>query len=89
MTNNPHVKIEVSGHTDNTGDAAANLKLSQLRSQSVINELLKKGIDKKRLASKGYGQLQPVAPNTLPNGAPNQDGMQANRRVELLITSVN
>ncbi|MCE3279403.1 MAG: hypothetical protein K0S44_1594 [Bacteroidetes bacterium] len=85
MTNYPELKIEVAGHTDNKGNDAANLKLSQLRSQSVVTALSKKGIDAKRLVAKGYGETMPVAPNLLPNGKPDTKGMQMNRRVELKI----
>lgn len=81
----PDLKIEVAGHTDSKGNDAANMKLSQLRSQAVVNALAKKGIDKKRLVAKGYGETMPVAPNTLPNGKPDLKGMQLNRRVELKI----
>ncbi|MBL7889098.1 MAG: PD40 domain-containing protein [Bacteroidia bacterium] len=85
MQDYPDVKIEVAGHTDSKGNDAANLKLSQMRSQSVVNALGKKGIDMKRLVAKGYGETLPIAPNTLPNGKPDLKGMQQNRRVELKI----
>lgn len=85
MKDYPDLKVEVSGHTDSKGNDATNLKLSQLRSQSVVNALVKKGIDKSRLVAKGYGETQPIAPNTLPNGKPDPAGMQLNRRVELKI----
>jgi outer membrane protein OmpA-like peptidoglycan-associated protein len=85
MKDFPELKIEVGGHTDSQGNDAANLKLSQLRSQAVVDALIKKGIDKKRLIAKGYGETTPVAPNNLPNGKPDLKGMQKNRRVELKI----
>lgn len=85
MKEYPEIRIEVGGHTDSKGNDAANLKLSQMRSQSVVDALVKKGIDKKRLTAKGYGETAPVAPNTLPNGKPDPAGMQKNRRVELKI----
>ncbi len=85
MKDYPELKIEVGGHTDSQGNDAANLKLSQLRSQSVVNALIKVGVDTKRLVAKGYGETAPVAPNTLPNGKPDLVGMQKNRRVELKI----
>ncbi len=77
--------IEVSGHTDSKGNDAANMKLSQMRSQAVVNALIKKGIKKESLVAKGYGETAPIAPNTLPNGKPDVKGMQQNRRVELKI----
>lgn len=85
MQDYPDLKIEVAGHTDSKGNDAANLKLSQMRSQAVVTALAKKGINAKRLVAKGYGETQPVAPNTLPNGKPDLKGMQLNRRVELKI----
>ncbi len=81
----PELIIEVSGHTDNKGNDEANLKLSQARSQSVVNALIKKGIKKEYLIAKGYGETAPIAPNTLSNGKPDLKGMQQNRRVELKI----
>jgi outer membrane protein OmpA-like peptidoglycan-associated protein len=81
----PEIKIEVDGHTDNKGQDAINLKLSLLRAEAVVNAIVKKGISKTRLIAKGFGKTQPIAPNTLPNGKPNVDGMQQNRRVELKI----
>jgi outer membrane protein OmpA-like peptidoglycan-associated protein len=77
--------IEVSGHTDNKGNDAANMTLSQARSQAVVNALIKKGIKKEQLIAKGYGETAPVAPNALPNGKPDLKGMQLNRRVEMKI----
>ena len=85
MQKNPNLTIEVDGHTDNQGIAAANLALSLARSQAVVNAIIKKGIDLKHLKAKGLGATVPIAPNTLPNGKPNPDGMQLNRRVELKI----
>ncbi len=85
MKEYPELTIEVSGHTDSKGKDVANLKLSQSRSQAVVNALIKKGIDKKKLIAKGYGKTAPIAPNTLPNGKPDLKGMQLNRRVELKI----
>jgi outer membrane protein OmpA-like peptidoglycan-associated protein len=85
MQDYPEVKIEVSGHTDNKGNDAANLALSQQRSQAVVTALVKKEITVKRLVAKGYGESQPIAPNLLPDGKPDLKGMQQNRRVELKI----
>ena len=72
------MKLEISGHTDNTGSKAHNLKLSQGRADAVKTMLVSKyGIDAKRLTAKGYGDTKPVVPNT-------SDANKAkNRRVEL------
>jgi outer membrane protein OmpA-like peptidoglycan-associated protein len=85
LTDYPNIQIEVDGHTDNKGKDADNLKLSQLRSQAVVNAVAQKGIAKTRLIAKGLGKTQPIASNTLPDGKPNVEGMQQNRRVELKI----
>jgi OmpA-OmpF porin, OOP family len=72
------LKLEISGHTDNTGDKAHNEKLSEARAQAVVKALTSKyGIDAKRLTAKGYGDSKPVAPNTT------DDNKAKNRRVEL------
>ncbi|MBI3518435.1 MAG: PD40 domain-containing protein [Bacteroidetes bacterium] len=85
MKEYPELVIEVSGHTDSKGNDAANMTLSQTRSQAVVNALVKKGIPKTQLIAKGYGETAPIAPNTLPNGKPDLKGMQQNRRVEMKI----
>ena len=85
MLENPALLIEVSGHTDSKGPAAANLKLSKLRANAVVNAIRKKGINKARLVAKGFGKTRPIAPNKLANGKPNIKGMRENRRVELKI----
>jgi outer membrane protein OmpA-like peptidoglycan-associated protein len=85
LQGNPSLAFEVDGHTDNKGNAAANLSLSQQRAQSVVDALIKKGIDKKRLSAKGFGSTMPIAPNTTPDGKPDEAGMQMNRRVEIKI----
>lgn len=79
------IKIEISGHTDSKGNDKQNEVLSQQRAQAVVNYLVKKGVDKKRLIAKGYGEKKPVAKEVLPNGKPDTEGMQKNRRVELQI----
>lgn len=73
---NPTVKIEISGHTDDTGDAAANLTLSQKRAQSVVTYLTKAGVEPSRIRAIGYGKTRPVAPNTT------DENRRLNRRIE-------
>lgn len=85
MKEYPNLTVEVAGHTDNKGNDATNLKLSQMRSQAVVSALIKKGIKAQYLVAKGYGETAPIAPNTLPNGKPDLKGMQLNRRVEMKI----
>ncbi len=73
------LQVEIGGHTDNTGDAASNLQLSQQRAQSVADYLTSKGIAASRLRTKGYGDTQPIDTNDT------EDGKAKNRRTELRI----
>jgi K(+)-stimulated pyrophosphate-energized sodium pump len=76
----PGVNIKLGGYTDNTGDAASNLKLSRDRASSVRAELEKLGIDNDRLEAEGYGQEHPVASNDT------EDGRAQNRRISVRVT---
>jgi outer membrane protein OmpA-like peptidoglycan-associated protein len=78
---NPDIKIEIGGHTDNTGASTTNLRLSQARADAVRAYLATKGVGPERMVSKGYGASQPVAPNTT------AAGRAQNRRVELRQTN--
>ena len=79
LTENPLMKIEIGGHTDNDGSPAYNLKLSQNRAQSVASYLVQYGIDIKRISQKGYGADRPIQPND------SEENKQANRRIEFKI----
>ncbi len=81
----PDLIVEISAHTDAKGNDDYNMKLSQKRAESVVEYLIRKGIDKKRLQAKGYGETQPIAPNKLPNGKDNPDGRALNRRTEFKV----
>jgi len=72
----PELRVEIAGHTDNTGDAEKNRVLSQERADSVKNYLVSKGIPAERLEAKGYGPDKPLADNTT------KAGQAKNRRVE-------
>lgn len=85
MNNKKIHRVEISGHTDSKGTEDYNKKLSQQRTQSVVDYLIKRGVDENRLVAKGYGSSNPVAPNTRPDGSDNPDGRALNRRVELQI----
>ncbi len=85
MENKKIMKIEISGHTDSKGAEDYNKKLSQQRTQSVVDYLTKKGVDGSRMIAKGYGSSNPLAPNTRPDGSDNEEGRAMNRRVELKI----
>lgn len=79
MNENPNLKIEISGHTDNVGDAGYNKTLSQDRANAVVEYLVSNGVDASRFESKGYGMDKPVADNTT------EEGRALNRRVEFTI----
>jgi outer membrane protein OmpA-like peptidoglycan-associated protein/tetratricopeptide (TPR) repeat protein len=81
LKENPTLKIEISGHTDNVGKPADNLVLSNNRAKAVVNYLLSKGVAATRLASKGFGQTKPIAANGT------EDGKSQNRRTELKVLS--
>lgn len=74
------LKVELGSHTDSKGSEAYNLGLSNRRSQSCVDYLIKKGVSRERLVAKGYGESKPVAPNTNPDGSDNPEGRQKNRR---------
>jgi outer membrane protein OmpA-like peptidoglycan-associated protein len=76
---NPTVKIELAGHTDNRGIPAQNVKLSQARVDKVRDYLIERGINKNRIAGKGYGGAVPIASND------SEETRQLNRRVEFTI----
>jgi outer membrane protein OmpA-like peptidoglycan-associated protein/tetratricopeptide (TPR) repeat protein len=75
-----NLKIEIGGHTDNTGSAKLNEGLSADRAKAVMNYLVSKGISGSRMTFKGYGPNKPIATNNT------ADGRQQNRRTEIKIT---
>lgn len=79
LKNNPTLKIELGGHTDNVGDDKKNQVLSENRSKAVFNYLVENGIARERLAYKGYGETRPIATNDTP------EGRGQNRRTEFKI----
>ena len=77
----PTLRLEMAGHTDNVGKPAANQDLSQRRAQAVVAYLTQHGVAAVRLAAAGYGDTRPVAPNAT------KVGRQLNRRTEFKVTS--
>jgi flagellar motor protein MotB len=80
LKENPEIKIEISGHTDNIGTAEYNYKLSENRSGTVADYLVKASIGKERLSYKGYGMSLPIASNET------AEGRAQNRRTEIKVT---
>ena len=78
----PNSRIEVIGHTDNTGSAAYNQDLSQRRAVAVASVLRSSGVPGGRIAAYGRGEDQPIASNLTP------DGRAKNRRVEIIIRPI-
>jgi OmpA-OmpF porin, OOP family len=79
LKQNPHVEIEIAGHTDSKGSDDYNLNLSQGRSQSVVDYIVSQGIDNYRLTAQGYGESKPIDTNDT------DDGRANNRRVEFTV----
>ena len=76
----PQVNLKLGGYTDNVGNDASNLKLSQARATSTMQEIAKLGTDPARLEAEGYGKEHPVADNAT------EEGRQRNRRIDMRVT---
>lgn len=79
LTDNPTMKIQINGHTDNVGTESNNQNLSFKRAVAVVDYLIKQGIQNERLVAKGFGESQPISENET------EAGRKANRRTEFLI----
>jgi len=77
---NPSFMVNIEGHTDNMGPRDYNLKLSQDRAKAVVDYLIGKGIDSRRMKWEGYGESKPLASND-----DEKDGREINRRVEFTV----
>ncbi len=83
LNENPGLKIEISGHTDNVGKPADNLVLSNNRAKAVVNYLISKNVAAARLVAKGYGETKPIADNKT------ETGKAQNRRTEMKVNSTS
>ena len=79
LRNHRQDRLVITGHTDSTGTAAGNLRLSFLRARAVQDSLVKQGASRRWLRIVAQGDKSPIAPNALP------EGREANRRVTLLV----
>ena len=82
LDNYPNMCIQISGHTDAKGSDAYNQRLSENRAKAVVDYLVSKGVDGKRLQYKGYGKSMPLETNDT------EEGRAKNRRVEFKIISM-
>ncbi len=82
MQDNSHMKVEISGHTDNIGNENDNQVLSEKRAQAVADYLISKGIAANRLTWKGYGETKPIASNET------ETGRAQNRRTTFTVTGL-
>lgn len=82
LKNYPGLKIEIGGHTDNTGSEKANMDLSKNRARAVMDYLIEKGMPRQSIKAVGYGQSKPIASNNT------AEGKKKNRRVELTIVEI-
>jgi OmpA-OmpF porin, OOP family len=80
LTSCPNVHLEIAGYTDNVGSAEPNLRLSRNRANSVVAQLVGKGVSPDRLTARGYGEEYPVADNAA------EEGRAQNRRVAVRVT---
>ncbi len=80
LTQYTDTRVNIAGHTDSTGDASYNQRLSERRAQSVGSYLSQNGVSSMRLNTMGYGANQPVASNAT------EQGRAQNRRVEITLT---
>jgi outer membrane protein OmpA-like peptidoglycan-associated protein len=81
LSENPTLKVDIQGHTDNVGLPAANLALSQNRAKAVYNYLLQRGVQANRLTHHGFGETKPVSDNA------SEWGRSRNRRTIFVITA--
>lgn len=79
MENNPTIRIEIGGHTDDVGSDEDNLLLSENRAKAVRDHLIDKGVDAERIEHKGYGESSPIDTNDT------EEGRAANRRTEFKV----
>ena len=79
LNENPGMKIEIAGHTDNVGSDVINLRFSSDRASAVKDYIVSKGISSERIIAKGYGPTKPISSND------SEEGRRQNRRVEFTI----
>ncbi len=81
----PYLVMEIGSHTDNVGSDAANIRLSNARSQSVVDFMISSGIPEDMIVARGYGESVPKVSNENPDGSDNPANRQINRRTEFKV----
>ena len=79
LSDNPQIRVQIAGHTDNIGSDAYNQRLSEGRANSLVQEMIKRGIDPERMEAVGKGESEPVDTNKT------AEGRQNNRRIEVTV----
>jgi outer membrane protein OmpA-like peptidoglycan-associated protein len=82
LETNPNIKVEISGHTDNTGNLSTKKELSERRAERVRDWLLKSGISGRQMQVAGYGETKPIGDNAT------ESGRAKNRRVEVEVVEL-
>lgn len=77
--------IVLRGHSDSEGSDEANLEASRLKAEAVRDFLVENGVAAERIEVIAFGEQNPIAPNALPDGSPNEEGRATNRRVEVTV----
>lgn len=77
----PNVNVKIGGYTDNVGNDSYNLKLSQDRANTTMNEIVRDGVSASRITAEGFGEQHPVADNAT------EEGRQRNRRIDIRVTN--
>ena len=83
LLNNPQLKVQINGHTDNAESVATNKSLSLKRASAVVDMLISKGVEQARVSAKGYGPERPIVSND-----DEQEGREINRRTEIEIVGL-
>jgi outer membrane protein OmpA-like peptidoglycan-associated protein len=83
----PGAPVEIRGHTDATGDPAANQRLSEQRAVAAADYLGGHGLDRSLISTSGLGSAVPIVLETNPDGSPSPAGQTVNRRVEIVVTA--
>ena len=78
-------RVILRGHSDAAGPDAVNMRISEERAQTVADWLMERGLEEDEIKVIDFGAQNPIQPNLLPNGEPNERGRSANRRVEVTI----